>query len=499
MKANVFYRIHAYFYDSQQKYFFGKPYYGEWHQYTASTIRFDEPIFYWTSFNDNVDIVLELVESEESLTTSDFFTAAWTSLRLENDGKSIPDRNLDQKSDLKRLPLYLGSPKALLYKDSSAVPWKVAGSLLISSQAYQAMNAVLNFIPDWFMFSRWEDIPGLHLSHNNQLKMAIPKALKSQNLIINELKISFGIDYDKFEQIILHSLNNDRLYRANRSPADINIKSMEVLERRIMIGVHNGLRYVEGPQCMHLNSLNDQVHGFSRITHNTPIIKSESVSCLRDLFMDGSIIMHGVIADPRFAIVFSLDYLVGVYSYDKTIHSSQSVIVSWGAWCPSTTNFKSNNEIRINLFGGPSINPNERLTFRNSLPFHHSLSSSNESAKIQITFTYSEIYQNDNSSHISDYGTKQCGYRPKLAENLKIMKQENRQEDDNHCDKIISSNKKEGANFASLEITNLPMERTSNICRGYLSALSEITFATFKDRNGKKPKIIDINDLPVNI
>lgn len=43
------------------------------------------------------------------------------------------------------------------------------------------------------------------------------------------------MDIYKFEQILLHLMNNDRLYRANRSPADINVKMMEVLERRITV------------------------------------------------------------------------------------------------------------------------------------------------------------------------------------------------------------------------------------------------------------------------
>lgn len=53
--------------------------------------------------------------------------------------------------------------------------------------------------------------------------------------LLSDLKVSFGTNIGKFEQILLHLLNNDRLYRANRSPADINVKPMEVLERRITV------------------------------------------------------------------------------------------------------------------------------------------------------------------------------------------------------------------------------------------------------------------------
>lgn len=35
--------------------------------------------------------------------------------------------------------------------------------------------------------------------------------------------------------------------------------------------------------------------------------------------MSGSVILNRMIVDPQFAIVFSLDYLVGVYSRDVSI------------------------------------------------------------------------------------------------------------------------------------------------------------------------------------
>lgn len=62
-----------------------------------------------------------------------------------------------------------------------------------------------------------------------------PEALKSRTSILRKINVSFGMDVCNFEQILLHLMNNDRLYRANRSPADINIKMMEVLERRITV------------------------------------------------------------------------------------------------------------------------------------------------------------------------------------------------------------------------------------------------------------------------
>lgn len=34
----------------------------------------------------------------------------------------------------------------------------------ICLQTYQEMYNVLNYIPDWYIFDQWEDIPGLRAS-----------------------------------------------------------------------------------------------------------------------------------------------------------------------------------------------------------------------------------------------------------------------------------------------------------------------------------------------
>lgn len=43
---------------------------------------------------------------------------------------------------------------------------KVNTGLEICLQTHQEMYDVLDFIPNWYMFGQWEDIPGLRTSYD---------------------------------------------------------------------------------------------------------------------------------------------------------------------------------------------------------------------------------------------------------------------------------------------------------------------------------------------
>ncbi|VIO98659.1 Uncharacterized protein BM_BM5387 [Brugia malayi] len=514
LKMDKSYRIHAYFYDKQRKYYFGKPFYGGWYHSGSDSISFAEVIFFWCPFTDNIDTVVEVVEGEQrGENWSHLYTAAWTSLSLENTRNATAFR---------RLPLYPGSPKALFFMGSELktinVSWKADTSLEICLEIYQGMYSVLNFIPEWYMFDKWEDIPGLRTSYHGEFQVVLPEALECRTFILSKVNLSFGMDVYKFEQILLHLINNDRLYRANRSPADINIKMMEVLERRITIGVHNGLCYIEKPQCLHFGSSENQICNIPQMKLNKLMNKSNLTSESQSLFMNGSVILNRIIPDPHFAIVFSLDYLVGVYSCDGTIHSSQSVVVCWGAWCPFAVDIVPNGEITVPLLGGPNINPDERLVFKNSFAFRSDLPFCNQLPRIQIIFICSGLGKIeqllDISTHVNNESqlhnlkrsnvesTRHQLKSTQAAQNSEKMHEiktllSSSLEKENSDEKIpLSEELKCDTTYTSVKIYGSPLVRTSNICRTSLAVLADISFTPIKDRNGNKPKVVDIENFP---
>ncbi|CAG9538867.1 unnamed protein product [Cercopithifilaria johnstoni] len=503
LKMDMLYRIHAYFYDKRQKYYFGKPFCGRWCRPTSDFVPFTEVIFFWCSFTDNIDIILEVVEGEQrGQNCSRLYTAGWTSLSLESTENSTAFR---------RLPLYPGSPKALFFMDSEVEMTDLLGKINIGVeiclQTHQEMYNVLDYIPDWYIFDQWEDIPGLRRSKSQAIH---PEALKSRTSILRKINVSFGMDVYKFEQVLLHLMNNDRLYRANRSPADINIKMMEVLERRITIGMHNGLCYVEKPQCLHLTSSENQICSTLEMRR----LQSQS------LCMNGSVILNRMITDPRFAVVFSLDYLVGVHSCDRTVHSSQSVMICWGAWCPFAVDIIPNGEITIPLLGGPYVNPDERLAFRSLFAFRSDLSFCDQFPRIKITFICSGLgeieYLLNTSTCINNESQTQDWKRPNMETvGLQLNSTETAQNpekmlgnrygmksslllssEENFGEKISSSEERKYDTCTSVKIYGSPLARISNIPRSSLAVLADISFTPIKDRNGNKPKLVDIENFP---
>uniref|UniRef100_A0A1I7VUK3 Transcription initiation factor TFIID subunit 2 n=1 Tax=Loa loa TaxID=7209 RepID=A0A1I7VUK3_LOALO len=492
LKMDMSYRIHAYFYDKQRKYYFGKPFCGRWCRSGSDSILFTEVIFFWCPFTDNIDIVMELVEGEQKGENwSRLYTAAWTLLSLGNEENSTA---------FHRLPLYPGSPKALFFMASEVEMAELSRraniGLEICLQTYQKMYDVLDFIPEWYMFDQWEDIPGLQTSYDDESQAALPEALKGRTFLLSEINLSFGMDVYKFEQILLHLMNNDRLYRANRSPADINVKMMEVLERRITIGVHNGLCYVEKPQCLHLSSTENQICSTSKMRRNKLTTKSNLTSQSRSLFMNGSVILNRMIADPHFAITFSLDYLVGVYSCDGTVHSSQSVMVCWGAWCPFAVDIVPDGEITVPLVGGPNINPDERLAFKNSLAFRSDLPFCNQLPRTEITFMCSglgEVGQLLNtSSRINNEPNMETIRHQVNSTNAA----QNSEREEKFVGKVSSNDERECDTDTSVKIYSLPLVSAANISRAPLTVFADIPFTPIKDRNGNKPKVVDIENFP---
>ncbi|GMT08774.1 hypothetical protein PFISCL1PPCAC_72, partial [Pristionchus fissidentatus] len=90
-------------------------------------------------------------------------------------------------------------------------------------------------------------------------------------------------------------------------------QKMEVIERRLRVGVHNGLAYISAPLTVHLvpqeeimtgtQSLRRKARSSSKGPNRPPSHHSLVVR---------SRISLPIVKDPRFALVFSVDFLLGV-------------------------------------------------------------------------------------------------------------------------------------------------------------------------------------------
>lgn len=73
-------------------------------------------------------------------------------------------------------------------------------------------------------------------------------------------------------------------------------------------------------------------------------------------------------ADEKFALVFAIDYLIGVEKTEDYVTDAQLVMICWNAWSPyKNGSFTLADTINVPLVGGPRPNPDDVLCFKNLL------------------------------------------------------------------------------------------------------------------------------------
>lgn len=78
--------------------------------------------------------------------------------------------------------------------------------------------------------------------------------------------------------------------------------------------------------------------------------------------------LYKLCADERLALVFALDYLIGVERTENSVLDAQLVMICWNAWCPfKNGSFTLADTINVPLVGGPRPNPDDVLCFKNLL------------------------------------------------------------------------------------------------------------------------------------
>uniref|UniRef100_A0A914R521 Uncharacterized protein n=1 Tax=Parascaris equorum TaxID=6256 RepID=A0A914R521_PAREQ len=96
------------------------------------------------------------------------------------------------------------------------------------------MMMAIDFLPEFCIVSAQEIIPGLQkLEGYPQLVDA--NLQPTSPCTLEDLTVSFGPHAEKLEMMFIELLNNDRLYRANKSPVDKDVVPMQVLERRLRV------------------------------------------------------------------------------------------------------------------------------------------------------------------------------------------------------------------------------------------------------------------------
>ncbi|XP_062889534.1 nephrocystin-4 isoform X2 [Mobula hypostoma] len=278
-----------------------------------SKVSFNQAVYFHTSLNcTHIVIIVEVVAIAKKREGSEqILSCGFGILHIPNRQKLASDADRNQKA--KRLNLYHGTPRALLHP---------ALEDPIESDALKK-----------------------------------PHLLKTVTCFLDKLSLQLYPTVEKFEEELVELLNADRLFKSDQVADGSTIV---IQERRLHVGVHNGLCYVQKPQVVVL--IPGIMQGKSGNISKSLLKKS--------LILRSRIQLAEMVRHQFFGIVFHLEYVFCTSTGQKgTMSSSISMdktaymqTLRWAVWNPFMG--PSTSDITIPLQGGPSPNPSNLLVYK---------------------------------------------------------------------------------------------------------------------------------------
>ncbi|XP_022370202.1 nephrocystin-4 isoform X2 [Enhydra lutris kenyoni] len=338
-----------------------------------SRIVFEEPVYFHTSLNHpNVVAVVEVVtEGRKRDGSLQALSCGFGILRLFGN-KLEPVASSSQD---KRLRLYHGSPRALLHpllqdpvEQNKHVTLIESCSLQYALRLHPLLEPVFHLLPENLLVSGLQHIPGLLPAHGEKGDaLRKPRPQKSVTWYLDDLFFMLYPSLEKFEEELLELLISDH-FREGGIPLDGS--ALEILERRLCVGVHNGLGFVQRPQVVvlvpELDVALTRSASFSRKVGSS----SKASSGNQALVLRSRLRLPEMVRHPAFAIVFQLEYVFnspsGVDGKAAAVPSPSGVAcmhtIRWAVWNPVLE--AGSGKVTLPLQGGIRPNPSHRLVYK---------------------------------------------------------------------------------------------------------------------------------------
>uniref|UniRef100_A0A8C3YS56 Nephrocystin 4 n=1 Tax=Catagonus wagneri TaxID=51154 RepID=A0A8C3YS56_9CETA len=336
-------------------------------------IIFNEPLYFHTSLNHpNIVAVVEAVtEGRRRDGTLQASSCGFGILRIFS---SQPESPTSASQD-RRLRLYHGSPRALLHpllqdpvEQNKHLTLTEGCSLQCSLRPHPALEPVFHLLPENLLVSGLQQVPGL-LPALGEAGDALrkPRLQKSLPCHLDDLFFTLYPSLEKFEEELLELLVSDHVREAG-GPLDGS--ALEILERRLRVGVHNGLGFVQRPQVLVLVPEMDvaltRSASFSRKVGSS----SKASSGNQALVLRSRLRLPEMVRHPAFAVVLQLEYAFssppGADGNAASVTSSSSLAcmhtVRWAVWNPSLE--ASSGRVMLPLQGGIRPNPSRCLVYK---------------------------------------------------------------------------------------------------------------------------------------
>ncbi|KAM9033387.1 nephrocystin-4 isoform 1-T2 [Sarcophilus harrisii] len=376
--SGVEYHIRISFFDITYRHFFGRTWKSAAKPLKSTLgqqprIIFNEPVYFHTSLNHPsviavVEVVAEGKKQDGSLQT---MACGFGILRLF----STKPEATDSPAQDRRLKLYHGTPRALLHplledpvEQSKYMTLIENCCILYTLKFHHFLDAVFHLLPENFLVSGSQKIPGLLPAHgetNDALRK--PRLQKSATWYLDNLLFNLYPSLEKFEEELLELLGHDRL---REDGGLLEGKAITIQERRLHVGVHNGLVFVQKPQVVVL--MPEVALGRLGTLGRKPSFSAKiRYSRNQALVLRSRIHLSEMVQNPAFAVVFQLEYVFntpsGAEGKGTSVTSLSNMaymhLVRWAVWNPLTDGL-SKKVVTLPLRGGPQLNPAHCLVYK---------------------------------------------------------------------------------------------------------------------------------------
>ncbi|XP_071484844.1 nephrocystin-4-like, partial [Diadema antillarum] len=326
-KRQTQYQLRFSLYDITFKRFFGRTLIGPKKPCKQSSnhgprLQYNVPVYFHTSLADpNIVLVVEIVGNlSDPKTGQRQFSCGWGILRLFQQD-DIPDTSQSTPAPVRRADVYHGSPRALLYLENDDIEGNENITFVTDCQicftikTHRYLEKVYHLLPENILALGSDVIPGIAVvdpsSGGDSLRK--PKPLKKISAIVDKMEVTLNPSVEKFEEELCRLINADRSVREEVASEKGTI---QVTERRLQVGVHNGWGYVDKPQIVMLDA-DSLSRGGARSSRRG---RRGSMSGSRESLQGGTSVLHvkgsinltEIVKDPLFAIVFVMEYIVTV-------------------------------------------------------------------------------------------------------------------------------------------------------------------------------------------
>ncbi|XP_069638953.1 nephrocystin-4 isoform X2 [Haliaeetus albicilla] len=367
------YQLRLSLFDATYHHFFGRTWRSSRRAARAAPPRparaaFNETVYFHTSLNHpGIAAVVEVVATAgKGDGGSRHLSCGFGLIPLFGSGSEATDPAAEDRA----LKLYHGTPRALLHprfqdpmEKNKYLMVMEKSHLQYALKTHQPLETIFHLLPENLLVSGLQTIPGLLPAHGDASDcLQKPRLMKPVTCYLERLSVRLYPSLEEFEEELLDLLNSDRLLQANAAPDGDGVA---VRERRLHVGVHNGLRFVQVPQVAVL------VPEAEVVRAGCPGVPSSGArGAGQALVLRSRIHLSEMVPHPAFGVCFQLEYVfctsgrAGGKALPGSAHGETADIrsVRWAIWSPVLGAGEA--EVVLPLRGGACRGPCQTLVYQ---------------------------------------------------------------------------------------------------------------------------------------